>query len=349
VNGPTFELPPGQEACAPPEYRGVARDGVRLLVSGPDLDEDRTFGDLREVLRSGDLLVVNESATLPASLPARGHPGEFRMNLSTEYGPGLWVAEPRWGPDAPGPLPLMEGERIEVAGVPARWLASYPGIPRLGFLRFEQDPSAAIAAQGRPIRYAYLGREYPLAAYQTVFGRIPGSAEMASAGRPFSAALVGDLRARGVEFAPVVLHAGVSSLETAPGTPVQDLLYPEPFDVPRATVEAVLAARRRGGRVIAVGTTVARALETATGGGCLRAARGFTRLYLSAARPSCSFDALLTGFHTATSTHLALLASFVGEARLERSYRAALEGGYLWHEFGDSHLLLRDRDRPGAG
>jgi len=264
------------------------------------------------------------------------------MHLSTEYGPGLWVAEPRWGTSVPGPIPLTEGERIDVAGEPARWVTRYPGIPRLGFLRFDGDPSEAIARVGRPIRYAYLGHDYPLATYQTVFARVPGSAEMASAARPFSEALVQDLRALGVGFAPIVLHAGVSSLESGPEAPVEDLLYPEPFEVPARTVESILTARRCGGRVVAVGTTVARALETAASEGCLRPSRGFTRLYLSPERPSVTFDGLLTGFHTATSTHLALLASFAGAARLERSYRAALDRGYRWHEFGDSQLFLRD-------
>ncbi len=346
-NRPSFKVPPALEARQLPEERGVARDGVRLLVTTPSGDDDRVFGDLRRILRSGDLLVVNESATLPASLPARGRLGKFRIHLSTEYGPGLWVAEPRWETVQQGPIPLMEGERIEVAGEPARWVASYPGIPRLGFLRFDEDPTAAIARAGRPIRYAYLGHDYPLATYQTVFARVPGSAEMASAARPFSHRLVRDLRALGVGFAPIVLHAGVSSLETGPGVPVANLLYPEPFEVPAPTVESILAARRRGGRIVAVGTTVARALETAATGGCLRPARGFTRLYLSPDRPSVTFDGLLTGFHTATSTHLALLASFAGADRLDRSYRAALVRGYLWHEFGDSQLFLRD-EPPGG-
>jgi S-adenosylmethionine:tRNA ribosyltransferase-isomerase len=346
---PEFDLPPGREAHELPEERGVDRDGVRLLVSDPSHDVDHTFRDLRDLVRPGDLVVVNESATLPASLPARGRCGGFRMHLSTGYSPHLWVAEPRGATGQPGPIPLSEGELVEVAGLPARWIGGYPGIPRLGFLRFDTDPTTAIQLRGRPIRYAYLDHDHPLAAYQTVFAKVPGSAEMASAGRPFSDALVHDLRAHGIKFASILLHAGVSSLESDRHAPVASLLYPEPFHVPAATVEAVARTRRRGGRVVAVGTTVARALESAAPDGCLRPARGFTRVYLSPARPITTFDALVTGFHTATSTHLALLAAFVGAARLERAYRSALDRGYLWHEFGDSHLILRDDPPRSVG
>lgn len=345
--GLVLDLPSGHEADRPPEERGLERDRVRLLLTTPTHDEDRVFSDLVEILRPADLVVVNESATLPASLPARGRLGQFHLHLSTRYGPTLWVAEARWSGREPGPLPLEVGEPIEVAGVPARFVAPYPGIPRLGFVEFEQDPVHAIARHGRPIRYGYVPREYPLDAYQTVFARVPGSAEMPSAARPFSEVLVRELRARGIEFAPILLHAGVSSLEVGPTSRVSEVLYPEPFRVPAATVDAIGRAHRRGGRVVAVGTTVARALESAVDEGCLRPARGFTRLFLSPERPPRTFDGLLTGFHTAASTHLALLAAFVGVERIDRAYRAALARGYLWHEFGDSHLLWRNE--AGAG
>lgn len=292
-------------------------------------------------MRAGDLLVVNESATLPASLPAQGILGDFWMNLSTEYGRDLWLAEPRWGPSQPGPLPIEPGTTLDVAGLAVRWVASYPGIPRLGFLRVPEGFESAIARSGRPIRYGYLAREYPMETYQTIFGRVPGSAEMPSAGRPFTSRLRSALEARGVRFATVLLHTGVSSLELDPERPDEVPVYPEPFEVPASTCAAIAATRRRGGRVIAVGTTVVRALESASDAGELRPARGFTRRYVSPEHPVSSVDGLLTGFHTATSTHLALLAGMFGAGRLERAYSAAVERGYLWHEFGDSHLILR--------
>jgi S-adenosylmethionine:tRNA ribosyltransferase-isomerase len=344
-----FEVPAGREAVATPEDRGIQRDGVRLLVSGRSGDEHRVFSDLPSLLEPGDLLVVNESATIPASLPAVGSPGSFRLQLSTQYGRDLWLTEPRWGPGSPGPIPLVPGEAFRVAGLPARWVAGYPGIPRLGYVQIRGDLPRAVARHGRPIRYGYLQHEYPLEAYQTVFARVPGSAEMPSAARPFTPALVRALAQRGVGITGIVLHAGVSSLELDPSR--SDLpvpVYPEPFEVPARTADAVRRTRLGRGRVIAVGTTVLRALESALQCGGVQPARGFTRLYLSPQHPARSVDGLLTGLHTATSTHLALLSSLVGAEILDRSYRAALAGEYLWHEFGDSQLLLPGEARWGG-
>jgi S-adenosylmethionine:tRNA ribosyltransferase-isomerase len=338
---PSFQLPADREADRIPEDRGLSRDEVRLLVTTPADDVDHRFSDLAHVLRSGDLLVVNESATLAASLPARAEWGEFLVHLSTQYGPHLWLAEARWSAARPGPLPFRPRDAVEVAGLPARWGAAFPGISRLGFLRVEGDLGTAMESHGRPIRYGYFHRNYPLETYQTIFARVPGSAEMPSAGRPFSTRLRAALEENGVRFAPVVLHTGVSSLEVDGDVAAQRLMYPEPFDVPPTTAEAVIQTRARGGRIIAVGTTVVRALESALEGGALRGMRGFTRRFVSPDRPVTTVDGLLTGFHTATSTHLELLAGFVGSDRLARSYGAALDRGYLWHEFGDSHLLLR--------
>ncbi len=327
-------------ADRPPEARGVERDRVRLLVSEPQGETHRRFDELPQLLEPGDLLVVNESSIIPASLPARGPPGEFRVHLSTRYGDDLWLAEPRWGPASPGPVPIAAGDSLRLAGVPGRVLGAYPGIPRLAFLRVDGGLPAAIEAEGEPIRYGYLAGAAPRSAYTTVFGRVPGSVEMPSAGRPFTARLVDRLRARGVRFAPIVLHAGVSSLEAGDvdggGPPV----FPEPFEVPRSTAQAIAETRARGDRVIAVGTTVVRALESAVEGCSVRAARGFTRLYLSPATPARAADGLITGFHEARTTHLALLGAVAGPRLVERAYTVALGEGYLWHEFGDSHLLL---------
>ncbi len=332
-------VPVHREADRPPESRGVGRDGVRLLVSRSNREEDRQFVDLPELLAPGDLLVVNESGTLAASLPATGPGGSFRLNLSTRYGPSLWLAEPRWSDARPGPIPLEVGTSLDVAGLPARVVAPFPGIPRLWFVRFDGNVDAAMARAGRPIRYAYLSEEVPLAAYQTVFARVPGSAEMPSAGRPFTPAIVARLRARGIGVASILLHAGVSSLETDPDGRTPAPIYPEPYSVPAETVAEIERTHRSGGRVIAVGTTVVRALESAAGTCGPRASQGFTRLYLRPGRSPTTFDALLTGFHDARSTHLDLLAAFAGEERLARSYAVASRRGYLWHEFGDSQLL----------
>ena len=335
-----FGLPHELGADRTPEDRGIARDGVRLLVSDLEGETHHRFSELPELLREGDLLVVNESATLAASLPACTPHASFRVNVSTRYGSDLWLVEPRWGFGVPGPLPFAPGDRLEIGGVPARFVAEYPRIRRLGFVHAEGDLSTAMSAVGRPIHYGFLSREYPLDRYQTVFARVPGSAEMPSAARPFTPRLLDHLARSGVSIARIVLHSGVSSLEPGDGGPSGVPLFPEPFDVPKSAVDSIRTTHDRGGRVIAVGTTVVRALESATDACGLRPARGFTRLYLHADRPARTVDGLLTGFHEATSTHLALLASVAGLPRIERAYRAAVGAGYLGHEFGDSHLIL---------
>lgn len=336
----TFVRPTQLQATMPPELRGVERDGVRLMLTRGEVVEHHHFRDLSRLLDPGDLLVVNRSATLRASLPAEARFGRFRLNLSTYYGHGVWLAEPRWDFDRPGPLPLPEGERFAVAGLSGRVIASYPSIERLVFVRFDGEVTTVMAQVGEPIRYGYVPQQYPFPDYQTIFASVPGSAEMPSAGRPFTAGLLQALDQRGVKIASVLLHTGVSSLEVgdaANGVPI----YPEPFEVPAAAVAAIHRTRTSGRRVIAVGTTVVRALESAyDDSGALRPTRGFTQAYLHPGRPLRSVDGLITGWHEPGSTHLALLTALAGEPALRRAYAAAVDAGYLWHEFGDSHLLL---------
>ena len=336
-----FARPRHLEAMTPPESRGLERDQVRLLVSGGERFLHHTFRDLAELLTPGDLLIVNESATVPASLPARSKVGEFRLNLCTDYGGGVWLAEPRWDYGVPGPVPLVDGEHVVTGSVRFHPLRTYPRIDRLWFFRAEGDVRRAMFEVGRPIRYGYVTGEYPLRTYQTVFSRVPGSAEMPSAGRPFTARTVEALHARGIGIASIVLHTGVSSLESDPGRADLPPVVPEPFEIPAETAERVNATRRSGHRVIAVGTTVLRALETAWGCGGVAPLRGFTQLVLAPGRVVHAADGLLTGFHDARTSHLALLFAFAGEAAVRRAYDEAARAGYLWHEFGDSHLLWR--------
>jgi S-adenosylmethionine:tRNA ribosyltransferase-isomerase len=192
-----------------------------------------------------------------------------------------------------------------------------------------------LANHGRPIRYHYVPRDWPLDYYQTVFAQDAGSAEMPSAGRPFSAALVAELVSRAVSVVPITLHCAVASLE-AHEAPVA-----ERFSVPESTADLVNQTRRRGHRVIAVGTTVVRALETVTSdSGQVHPARGWTDLVITAGRPVRAVDGMITGWHEPAASHLAMLEAIAGHDLLMRSYQAALACGYLWHEFGDSHLIL---------
>ena len=261
-----FDRPSSLQAAAPPEDRAQDRDGVRLLVTTPAANIHARFTDLYEFLAPGDLLVVNESATVPASLPAEGPIGSFILNLSSRFGNGLWVAEPRWSALMPGPLPLEEGQRLVIPGLDARLISRYPGLDRLWFVRLDGDVAAALKNNGSPIRYGYVDQDFSLDAYQTIFARVPGSAEMPSAARPFTQAVVDKLRARGVEIAAILLHTGVSSLEVTSEELEDQVMYPEPFEISGATAQAVNDAKKEGWNIIAVGTTVVRALESAWDG-----------------------------------------------------------------------------------
>ena len=335
-----FELPERLEAHEPPEARGLPRDEVRMLVAARTTGElvDARFRDLPDVLAPGDAVVVNTSATLPAALPAaRPDGGAIRLHLSTPVPgePGHWVVELRCG-DAPCRSGRPE-TLVLPAGGKAHLLAPYLTGRRLWVARLElpRPLAAYLAEHGAPIRYRYVSRRLPLADYQTVFAFEAGSAEMPSAARPFTHGVLAALAARGITIAPVVLHTGVSSLEDG------EAPYPERYRVPEATARVLASTRDRGGRVIAVGTTVVRALETAAHpDGRVSAAAGWTDLVVSPERPPRAVDGLLTGWHEPGASHLLLLEAVGGRELIDRSYRAALARGYLWHEFGDVHLIL---------
>jgi S-adenosylmethionine:tRNA ribosyltransferase-isomerase len=339
---PVETLPARREATEPPEARGLRRDEVRLLVasrSDPSLRHTR-FSRLPELLAPGDLVVVNTSATIPAALPARRADGtSLELHLSTPApgGPeGRWLVELRERGERS--RQGRDGERLELRGGGRAVLLSR-SVARsrlwLADLELPAPLEEYLAAHGRPIRYRYVDRDWPLHAYQTAFATEAGSAEMPSAGRPFTAELVTALVARGVQVAPLVLHTGVSSLEA--GEPP----YAERYRVPAATARLVNATREWGRRVIAVGTTVVRALETvAASDGTVEPGEGWTTLFVTPDRGVRAVDGLLTGWHEPEASHLLLLEAIAGEELLERSYRAALEHGYLWHEFGDAHLIL---------
>ena len=351
-----FDLPERLEATEPP----AVRDEVRMLVASSTGLEHARFRDLADLLEPGDLLVVNTSATLPAALEAERSDGDvLRLHLSTPL-PGSWPDDgfARWVVELrDGMKPCRcgrAGERLALPGEgSAELLAPYLGGARLWAARLHlPEPLLAYLDQhGAPIRYRHLAAPRPLADFQTVFAREPGSAEMPSAGRPFSERVLNALGARGIAVAPIVLHSGVSSLERG------EAPYPERFRVPAATAAAANAATR----VIAVGTTVVRALESAVEGtvppdaaaaqpqiegtvpltrAAVHAAEGWTRLVVTPERGVRVVDGLLTGWHEPDASHLLMLEAIAGRELVERSYAAALEGGYRWHEFGDSHLIL---------
>ena len=327
----TFDLPGELIAQRPLDERS----GARLLVATNAVSgvEHRHVRDLPSLLRAGDVLVVNDSRTLPAALAVRRADGrELRLHLSTPCGE-RWVVELRDGGErfTGG----AAGDELALpAGGQATLLAPYLAGARLWLAEIRTGDLSLLdylERHGAPIRYGYIAGEWPLADYQTIFAAEPGSAEMPSAGRPFTHELVTALTDAGVAIATVTLHTGVSSQED--GEPP----YPERYRVTAAAARQINGARR----VIAVGTTVVRALETvARAGGGVAAGAGWTRHVVTPQTGVRAVDGLLTGWHEPDATHLLMLEAVGGRALVQRSYRAAAGAGYLWHEFGDVHLLL---------
>ncbi|WP_105974878.1 S-adenosylmethionine:tRNA ribosyltransferase-isomerase [Streptomyces geranii] len=340
------QVPEELSARVPVEQRGpgLGRGDVRLLVSRGTAVSHHVFGELPRLLRAGDLLVVNTSPTVAAAVDGRIGHARVVVHFSTCGDDGRWAVELR-EPDGAGTTRAR-------AGGPAGTVVRLPGGvrlvleeplvacgARLWWARADGRVPGVLREHGRPIRYSYTERDQPLSVYQTVFalpsGDGAGSAEMPSAARPFTAPLVAELVSRGVQFAPVRLHTGVASAEA------HEPPYPERFAVPEASARLVNAVRAGDGRVVAVGTTAVRALESAAGpDGVVRAAEGWTDLVVTPERGVRVVDGLLTGLHEPQASHLLMLEAVAGRAAVDRGYEEALRERYLWHEFGDVHLLL---------
>ncbi|MGW3416876.1 S-adenosylmethionine:tRNA ribosyltransferase-isomerase [Streptomyces phaeochromogenes] len=356
-----LRVPEELSARVPAEQRGqgLDRDAVRLLVSRGTEVSHHGFAELPGLLRAGDLLIVNTSPTLAAAVDGRIGHARVVVHFSTRGDDGRWAVEVR-DPDGrgttraraggpagtevclPGDVRLVLEEPL-TGRSPRLWWGrvSEPGgrAPDPGGPGPEADVLGLLGRHGRPIRYSYTERDQPLSTYQTVFA-LPsadgtGSAEMPSAARPFTARLVAALVSRGVQFAPVTLHTGVASAEA------HEPPYPERFAVPETSARLINAAGAGDGRVVAVGTTAVRAVESATGAdGVVRAAEGWTDLVVTPERGVRVVDGLLTGLHEPEASHLLMLEAVAGRAAIDRGYDAALRGRYLWHEFGDVHLIL---------
>jgi S-adenosylmethionine:tRNA ribosyltransferase-isomerase len=333
-------LSPSAEAHEPPEARGIGRGDVRLLVSHGAYSVHHTvFSDLGAHLFAGDTLVVNTSATIAAAIDAVAPDGRaLRIHFSTELPGGFWLVEARLpvgNTTVPNASDLTGADIVLAGDAHLSLLDRFGDSQRLWLASARFDVLPHLALYGSPIRYRHAPDPWPLSAYQQIFGREPGSAEMPSAARPFTPELVVDLVSRGVTIVPILLHAGVSSLEA------HEMPYPERYRVPDATAAHVNAVHAAGGRVIAVGTTVVRALETAVdGSGIVHPSSGWSELVVTPERGVFAVDGLVTGWHEPEATHLLMLEAIAGRHALERAYAAAHASGYLWHEFGDSHLLL---------
>jgi S-adenosylmethionine:tRNA ribosyltransferase-isomerase len=361
-----FNLSAELEASQPPEARGLQRDQVRLMVSSISSGQvvHTRFRQINEILDPGDVLVINTSGTLNAALNViRANRIPLELHLSTRLPGDLWIVELRL-PGEVGTSPYYEalaGEILELPGeARARLLVPYrssrsqqeiaPAQTRLWIARLEapqpfqvtqhrlddfQPVLGYLAQFGFPIRYKYVRQEWPISYYQTVYATEMGSAEMPSAGRAFTPELITLLMAQGVQFAPLILHTGVASLEE------HEPPYEEYYRVPAPSARLINNVRSAGGRIIAVGTTSVRALETvAEKDGSVHAGEGWTDVVITPERGLRAVDGLLTGLHEPRSSHLSMLAALAGFDHLRKAYGEALSQGYLWHEFGDLHLIL---------
>ena len=364
-----FDLPQKLEASEPPEARGFERDEVRLLVSYKSDARvfHARFRDLGDFLKSGDVLVINTSGTMNAALEAEREDGtKLELHLSTRLPADLWTVEVRI-PEGSATEPFRSARAGETLRLPGRATATlhvpYPRNARgsrlwISTLDLPEPVEEYMNQHGFPIRYGYVKGSWPLSYYQTVYANETGSAEMPSAGRAFTPELITNLVARGVQVAPLILHTGVASLEE------DEPPYEEFYRVPSETTRLVNAAHAADRRVVAVGTTVVRALETVTDeDGIAHPGEGWTGLVVTPELGIRSVDAMLTGLHEPRSTHLAMLQALVenkhsralssraeaaskrcsalaGEKHLKAAYAEALREGYLWHEFGDLHLIL---------
>lgn len=325
----------------------ASREDVKLLLIRTRTRglQHRQFKDLAEELLPGDLLVVNDSQMMPGRIPARAQGEDLVLHLAGRLSPHRFLVErrtqeggPDWSHFALGTILTV----VDEAGSPiseGTVQQHFHPKSRIWIVDSNDDWYRIATQHGRPIQYHYVTAEQPLSQYRTLFGSRPGSVEMPSASRPFTGGLMTRLRHRGVEFAPLTLHTTVSSHEVM-GDFEDHPILPEWFHIPRLTARRIAHAKRAGHRVIAVGTTVVRALETRLDQEGLPVAQsGWTTRIVSPDDPPILVDGLITGLHDNFSSHLALLYSFASRDLIRDAYEEASVHQYLWHEFGDLSLI----------
>ncbi|MEL6971938.1 MAG: S-adenosylmethionine:tRNA ribosyltransferase-isomerase [Bacteroidota bacterium] len=340
---------PQQLACPlPTEERGLNRDDVRLMVSNHDGQTitHHTFHELDQILDRGDVLVVNTSATIPAALPLVLPDGtDARLHLSTQLDEQRWLVEirsisqnntHRWTSGVPGQIFELPG------GASLRLETPFYQDQQLlhlweAVIKAPQVLTDYLTEYAQPVKYQGVDKPYPLAYYQTYFGQQPGSTEMPSAARGFTESLVKKLLKKGIQIVPILLHTGVSSLE------INEHPYPEYLEISRLSSQLINTAKQQGRRIIAVGTTAVRALESAADAdGLVQSYQGLTELYIQSNYKMKIANGLLTGFHEPEASHLHMLQAVASKRHLRLAYQAALQEQYYWHEFGDLHLILND-------
>jgi S-adenosylmethionine:tRNA ribosyltransferase-isomerase len=347
-----FSLPPELEASAPPEARGLRRDQVRLMVSNYSTDQVRhnRFYHLDKYLDEGDVIVINTSRTRNSALLALREDGTaVELHLSTHFDDDLWTVEVRAMDELGKTKHLEDAREGEILTLPDGAFAILRGpylsdcvdhskaseTLWLAEVHFPYPVDDYLERHGFPIRYNYVKDKWPLDYYQTVYATESGSAEMPSAGRPFTSKLLKRLQAKGIQIAPLILHTGVSNIDT------HEPPYKEFYRVTLETAHMVNEARAFSHRIVAVGTTAIRALETVTNGvGETHAGEGWTCLVITPQRGLRAVNALITGMHEPDASHLAILEALAGQSHIKLAYDEALRKSYLWHEFGDLHLII---------
>ncbi len=340
-----FEVPRHLACPRPTELRNLARDRVRLLVTaGSGLVEHTVFRKLDNYLQKGDVLVVNTSATRASAIPIILPDDQQGMaHFSTKVNDHEWLVEVReiigdktvrWKEGAVEmEFQLPDGAKIRLKRKFYKerellhlWVAEFnPG----------KEPEAYLAEQAQPIKYDKLHEPYPLEFYQTLFSFHPGSAEMPSAGRGFTRDLVERLLEKGVVFAPVLLHTGVSSLEE------DEPPYAEYVEINPISATIINNARKQGRKIVAVGTTAVRAIESAVNEtGEVLPYAGNTELVIDDSYRMRIVSGLLTGFHEPKASHLKMLQTLAGFDHIEQAYDLAVDNNYFWHQFGDLHLIF---------
>ena len=340
-----FELPEPLACPKPTELRNISRDAVRLLISsGNGQIEQAKFKNLPDYLNEGDVLVVNTSATQASAFPVLlPNQRQGVVHFSTPISNNNWLVEIR---EIVGDTTVRwrEGHNNQVFQLPGKASITLKSkfyqdreLLHLWSVEFTANENFQQYAKvhGRPIKYQNLNNGYPLDYYQTFFSDRPGSAEMPSAGRGFTQSLVNNLLAKGIVFAPILLHTGISSLEE------HESPYPEYFEIDAVSASALNYAKGKGHRIIAVGTTSVRAVESATNRrGVVVPFRGHTNMYIKSNDPMKTINGLVTGFHEPRASHLHMLQSLAGREHIQRAYQYAIKEEYYWHQFGDLHLIL---------
>lgn len=343
----TFTLPKELAAKEPAERRGISRDEVRLMVIERDRNNRVThtkFNHLSEFLLPGDLLVFNSSRTLPASLKGcQANNTCLEVRLAHKLPDDSWLALLLCQQGEPFSCGLRNGMELDFGlGLTAIVEKRDTHIYRLWQIRFNQGDSKLIDSfyrLGEPVRYEYVSAPWDLDYYQTVYAVEPGSAEMPSAGRAFTWKLLFDLERKGIETTNIVLHTGLSSYMDDE----LDARHPasqEEYFISDEAAEKINRAKSKRRRVIAVGTTVVRALESAAQQGKITPQHNYTRLHINANHQLKAVDGLLTGMHEPEASHLDLLTAFLAAEQIKDAYTEAVTRQYLWHEFGDLNLII---------